>query len=532
MRARGRRNLALLFFLALFLGLAFQGSRGLYETTEGRYAEAGREMLETGNWWIPQLDYEPHWTKPPLTYWTIASGIAVAGPTELGARLGNALTFPLVVLAVAWLGSLLWDERTGLLAGLVYATSLFPVVAASTISTDLVLTLWEVLGAALYWRALRERRDPGNEGRESLWILAFWIVAGLAFLTKGPPALLTLLAVLVFHGVALRKEWTVPKLGRIWAIAVFLVVGFGWYLDVVLRTPGLLSYFIGDEVFGRIATDQFHRNPEWYKPPFVYGLPLLLGLGGWLFHLGTIRRGLRAGGIRGPLRRMLAAGPVRLFLALWILLPLVILTLSQSRLPLYVLPFFAVLPLVAARGLTWAQDDRPLLRTARHTGAVMVAVLLLLKAGSAWIPSSSDMSALYEAVEAMALPGSVQVVAVNRDALYGLQYYLEGDLDRVRTDRPGDETSSLEHYLSRITRSAGPAVVGRHAGETGAGAPGAASDPSRRYVFVARSEVLSAEELSCEDSRFDCRTGEGEEGWDVWLMEPASPSTSPQGLSQ
>jgi 4-amino-4-deoxy-L-arabinose transferase len=34
-------------------------------------------MLETGNWWIPQLEYHPHLTKPPLTYWAIAAGMAV-----------------------------------------------------------------------------------------------------------------------------------------------------------------------------------------------------------------------------------------------------------------------------------------------------------------------------------------------------------------------------------------------------------------------------------------------------------------------
>lgn len=512
MSGRGRRALFLLLLLGLFLGLAFQGSRGLYETTEGRYAEAGREMLETGNWWIPQLDYAPHWTKPPLTYWTIASGIAVAGPTELGARLGNAVVFPFVVLAVAWLGFLLWDERTGILAGLVYATSLFPVVAASTISTDLVLTLWEVLGAALYWKALRMSQTRDGGGGDAPWILAFWVVAGLAFLTKGPPALLTLLVVLVFHGVALRKGWAVPQLGRIGPIVAFLVVGFGWYLDVVLRTPGLLAYFIGDEVVGRIATDQFHRNPEWYKPPLVYGLPLLLGLGGWLVHLGTIRRGLRRGGVRGPLRRMLGGGPVRLFLSLWLFLPLVILTLSRSRLPLYVLPFFAVLPLVAARGLTWALDEGRIPGTARRTAAVMVAVLLLLKAGSAWVPSSSDMSALYEDVKGMGSPDSLRVVAVDRDALYGLQYYLGGDLDRVRTDGLREGPSSLDRYVRRIAESPGRS-------EEEDGAP-------RGYVFVGRAGSLGGEALHCDTPRLACRAGEGREGWRLWLVAPASQRTS------
>ncbi|MGD2067268.1 MAG: phospholipid carrier-dependent glycosyltransferase [Gemmatimonadota bacterium] len=506
MRSRGR-DLLLLFLLALVLGLTFEGSRGLYETTEGRYAEVGREMLETGNWWVPQLDYRSHWSKPPLTYWGVAAGIAVAGPTALGARLVNALAFPFLVLTVAWLGGLLWDGRTGALAGLVYATSLFPVVAASTVSTDLVLTLWETLGAALYWKALRVASRPtassGRGGRRpggGRWIVAFWSVMGLAFLTKGPPGLLTLLVVLVFHGLALRRGWRVPRLGSLPGLLVFLVVGFGWYLDVVLRTPGLLDYFLRQEVVERIATDRFHRNPEWYKPPLVYGPPLVLGLGGWLFHARSVRRGLRARGVVGSLRRRLGAGPIRLFLSLWLLLPLGVLTLSRSRLPLYVLPFFAVLPLVFARA--WTGDrGGPRHRTrAAWTAAVTVVALLGLKAASARVRSSKDMAALRDAVTALAsgdsTSGPARVVAVDQGALYGLEYYLGGALERASTETPPSDPISLSSYLGDAPGSSG----------------------ASRYVFVGRGDGAErARRRVCADPRFACRGERREEGWRLWL---------------
>ena len=85
------RSSILVTAVAVLVAFSFQGTRGLYGTTEGRYAESAREMLETGHGLVPQLDYQPHWTKPPLSCWTIAGGMALLGVNEWGARLSGAL---------------------------------------------------------------------------------------------------------------------------------------------------------------------------------------------------------------------------------------------------------------------------------------------------------------------------------------------------------------------------------------------------------------------------------------------------------
>ena len=42
----------------------------LNDTTEARYAEIARKMLETGNWVTQLHDYGiPFWAKPPLSSW-------------------------------------------------------------------------------------------------------------------------------------------------------------------------------------------------------------------------------------------------------------------------------------------------------------------------------------------------------------------------------------------------------------------------------------------------------------------------------
>ena len=180
-------------FLALFAAFSFQGSRGLYETTEGRYAECSREMMERGSYLEPTLDYQPHFTKPPLTYWAIAGGMRLLGPNEWGVRLYNAAAFFLTVLAIAWIGTTLWGKTTGIAAGLIYASSPFPVFGAYAVTTDTLLTLW---GISAVLCCIKASRGQSSLKRKT-WIVAMWVFFGLGFLTKGPPALILLLPILI-----------------------------------------------------------------------------------------------------------------------------------------------------------------------------------------------------------------------------------------------------------------------------------------------------------------------------------------------
>ncbi len=65
-------NLAILGLLAVLLMFVGLGSMGLTDRDEGRNAEAGREMLETGDWISPTFNYEPRFAKPVLVYWLMS----------------------------------------------------------------------------------------------------------------------------------------------------------------------------------------------------------------------------------------------------------------------------------------------------------------------------------------------------------------------------------------------------------------------------------------------------------------------------
>jgi 4-amino-4-deoxy-L-arabinose transferase-like glycosyltransferase len=82
----------------------------LTDTTEARYAEIARKMLETGNWVTLWHDYGiPFWAKPPLSTWTSAASMGLFGVNPLAARLPALL----LSMAVLWLVADAARQRLG-----------------------------------------------------------------------------------------------------------------------------------------------------------------------------------------------------------------------------------------------------------------------------------------------------------------------------------------------------------------------------------------------------------------------------------
>ncbi len=71
-----------LLALTLFTFFILLGGRSLNEPDEGRYSEAAREMIETGDWLVPHLWYLPHLDKPPMTYWLVAGSMKFSARTN------------------------------------------------------------------------------------------------------------------------------------------------------------------------------------------------------------------------------------------------------------------------------------------------------------------------------------------------------------------------------------------------------------------------------------------------------------------
>ena len=408
------RPLVWILLLASIMAFAFQGTRGLWEPDEGRYTNVALEMMQSGDYFVPHRNDETlHVTKPPVTYWALSASMQSFGRNEWAARLPMALAFILTTLLVFQLGKTFSPNRPWLPA-LIYLSSPLPFLAANIITTDTLLTFAETAAVLAF---VRYRFD----GKSLHYLDFMWALFGFAFMIKGPPSLLPLLAIIAWQW----RHGGIKIIMRPWGTASFIVIGFTWFFLITQQKPELLNYFLHHEVVDRVASDTHARNSEWYGGLFVYIPTLLIGALPWLFiALWNKRKSAQHSTL--PLQTI--------FLLYWITLPLIMFMLSRSRLPLYILPMFVPIALFLARALnnlsfgTWHYIWL----------CIWLVLLLALKGIAGNVSYKHDSREFAYKIQKILPTKPKELVFINSKAAYGLHFYLDASIEKV----------SIENFLS------------------------------------------------------------------------------------
>ena len=349
------RHAVLLLGLCALTFLAGLGSPALADSDEAFYAESAREMIERSDWLTPYYNGQTRFEKPVLYYWMVAVAYTAAGPSAWAARLPSALSGVGLVFIAFLCARRLYGDRTGLLAGVITATSFAAVVMARQALPDLTLAFFISLGT---WTALVGLRDDPagaiGPGRRRVWLLAAACAAAAAFLAKGPvgPALIALVVVSVALAERWRRGfwWRVRPVDVLLAAAAFVIVAVPWYAAMAAEHGvAYLERFFFAENLERFATARYNEpRPAWYYLPIVAGgmLPWSPFMLLWLPRLRSAWRARRADG-------------TVVLLAIWASAPLVLYTASVGKQPRYILPMLVPLAILLARGIAKALDTSP-----------------------------------------------------------------------------------------------------------------------------------------------------------------------------
>ena len=341
--------------------LARLGTLPLIQPDEGRNAEVAREMDARGAWLVPTYD-----------------GLPVPGQAGLllparrrsrcrrwartRRRRASPARWPRWASSPSSTASpaASYGERAAALAVLVVGTTPLVIAFARIVIFDMVLALFVI--AAVFAGYVAEEQEGAARTR---WYLLGAACAGGRHAGQGPGRLPP--AGAGPRRVPPPRPGAAARSGRLFApanILVFLAIVLPWFLGVAHQRPDFPYYGLVEESLHRFTSPQFHRSaPFWYYVPVIAGV----------FFPWSIL--LPESAVAAWRSRARWARADRLLIA-WVLVAVVFFSVSQSKLPGYVLTAVVALGILVARvlDLAFEQPDGRARRLVIR-GAIALAVI-------------------------------------------------------------------------------------------------------------------------------------------------------------
>jgi 4-amino-4-deoxy-L-arabinose transferase-like glycosyltransferase len=338
------RAVALLVLVALINFLPGFFEIPPLDRDEARFAQAAKQMIETGDYVDIRFQDEVRYKKPVGIYWLQAAAVKAGAalgvpqarttiwlyriPSLLGAIAGVLLTY--------WAGLAFLSRRAAVLAALMMASSILLAVEARLATTDAMLfaTIVAAMGALarVYLPEQREHLDAMPR-----WVLPaiFWTALAAGVLLKGPVILMVVgLAAASLAIIDRGVRWLLPlkpAIGLLWFAALVLP----WFIAIIGRADeAFLAQSVGQDLLPKLYSSQEGHG----APPGAYFVLF------WLtFFPGSALAGLSAPAVFAARRE-----PGAKFLLAWLVPSWLVLELVVTKLPHYVLPLYPAIAILIA----------------------------------------------------------------------------------------------------------------------------------------------------------------------------------------
>ncbi|MGE3147902.1 MAG: ArnT family glycosyltransferase [Pseudorhodoplanes sp.] len=311
---------------------------------EARFAQATRQMVETGDYVDIRFQDEVRYKKPVGIYWLQAAAVSAAGAV-MGPKAHETIAFYRIpsligavggVLLTYWVALAFVTRRAAFLAGLMMGTCVLLGVEARLAKTDAML-LFTTLAAIGVLARIYLAREATDAERRWTWPLIFWTAMAAGVLLKGPLiAVFVGLPTLVLVALERRARWLLqlrPGPGILWMLLLVLP----WFLVIVAKTgTDFFQASVGDDLLKKVASGQESHG----APPGFYILLFFA-----TFWPASILAGLAAPGVWRQRRE-----PEIKFLLAWLVPAWIVFEIFITKLPHYVLPLYpAIAILIAGR---------------------------------------------------------------------------------------------------------------------------------------------------------------------------------------
>ncbi|MEM1344560.1 MAG: glycosyltransferase family 39 protein [Pseudomonadota bacterium] len=356
--ARTWRRVLVTAALALAILIPGTASLPVTDRDEGRFVQASKQMLESGDLIDIRFQDRPRWKKPVGIYWLQAAAALPFGATEApiwAYRLPSLLGVVMAAVLLGWAVRPLVGAEAATLAGLMLPATVLAAGEANIAKTDaaLLATGVAILGAVA--RLVTEAPRP------SLTLaLALWTALAAAILIKGPIVPAIAILALVTLWILTRRAPPLSRLRPLPGLALTVALVAPWLVAIWQVSDGaFFAESVGRDLLGKVAEGQ---EKHW-GPPGLYLALVWLTLWPWAALLVTAAPWLWT-----ERHRLMVIA-----LAAWVIPFWLVLEAVPTKLPHYVLPLYpALLALIAAWAL--APERPPPSRTLRIVAAWLVAL--------------------------------------------------------------------------------------------------------------------------------------------------------------
>lgn len=404
----GQNPVVALILIALLAWLPGFFTLPPLDRDEARFAQASKQMLETGDFVEIRLGDEARDQKPVGIYWLQAASTAVLSPLVSAGDERNIIWTYRIPSLVGGFAALLLTfflvrsfatQETAFFAALLLGTSLLLMVETHIAKTDAFL-LAMILGAqSLLLRTYLSVRKSGEVTPPSqITIFVGWLFFAFGILVKGP-IIIAVCAASVIAVSLWDREWKwFARLRPLWGLALTLIIVSPWLIAIGIATEGA---FFANSLGGDFASKLIGEQESHGAPPGYFTLLVFV-----TFWPATIV--LLPAVWFGIANRK---DPAVRYLLLWAATTFIMFELAPTKLPHYTLPAYPALAILGAmwvmRSVDVGQEGKFARLLAMISPVVFLSIALVLAGALLWLPnefgSGTDVLAYPLAAIAVAL---------------------------------------------------------------------------------------------------------------------------------